>query len=387
MKRCRDPLVHDLRVVARYRGDVVGQHLPGRRGRRRLASVLVLVQAARLDPQPRPAGRAAEVPRGDRRRVRVAPAPAPRGNRRVGHVGRRPPHLDGPSRRRHHRRVPRAHQWRRVPERAPLSRLAGARRLRGPQVPHVALGTPPRPHRQGRRRRGHGLHGHADRPRHPARRGAAVPVPARTGMGHAQGRTRLHRRGAQDVLEPVAAQEGAPSPEVADGEEHLGRQDLPARLEGKRRPPPVLPRLHRQELRGPPRSARGRHPDVPLPGQAADLRHDVLSRAQGTQRRAGPQGGRVGDPHGDRRRRRRRAEDRRARDGDGVPAGQLSRAPEDRRPHRQDAPRVLGRRAARVPRHHRPRVPQLLHPLRARAPTAGRSSRCSRASPSTRCAR
>ena len=43
---------------------------------------------------------------------------------------------------------------------------------------------------------------------------------------------------------------------------------------------PVLPRLHRQELRGPPRSAGGRHPHVPLPGEAADLRHDVLSRAR-----------------------------------------------------------------------------------------------------------
>ena len=258
----------------------MGQHVPGCRGRRRLAPVLILVQAARLDPQPRPAGRAAEVPRGDGRRVRVAPAPAPRGSRRVGHVGRRPPCLDGPSRRRHHRRVPRAHQRRRIPERASLSRLAGARRFRGREVPHVALGTPPRPHRQGRRRRGHGLHGHADRPGHSARRGPAVRVPARTGMGHAQGRTRLHRRGAQNVLESVAAQEGAPSPEVVAREEHLGRQDLPGRHVGERRPHPVLPRLHRQELRGPPRSPGGRHPHVPLPGETADLRHDVLPRAR-----------------------------------------------------------------------------------------------------------
>ncbi len=129
----------------------------------------------------------------------------------------------------------------------------------GPEVPHLAVGAPARPDRQGRRGGGHRLDGHADRPRHPADRGAPVPVPARTGLGHAQGRTRLHRRGAQDVLEPVAAQAGAPPAEVADGEEHLGRQDLPRRHEGERRPPPVLPRLHRQELRGPPRPAGGRH--------------------------------------------------------------------------------------------------------------------------------
>ena len=68
----RDPHVHDLRVVARDRRHVVGQHLPGRRGRRRLAPLLLLVQAARLDAHARPATRAAEVSRGDGRRVRPA---------------------------------------------------------------------------------------------------------------------------------------------------------------------------------------------------------------------------------------------------------------------------------------------------------------------------
>ena len=72
----------------------MGQHLPGRRGRRRLAPLLVLVQVARLDPHPRQAGRAAEVPRGDRRRVRAASAPAPRRRGGVGDVGRRPPRVD-----------------------------------------------------------------------------------------------------------------------------------------------------------------------------------------------------------------------------------------------------------------------------------------------------
>ena len=122
--------VHDLRVVARDRRHVVGQHLPGRRGRRRLAPLLLLVQAARLDAHPRPAARAAEVPRGDGRRVRAAAAPAARRHGGVGDVGRRPPRLDGPPRRRDRRRVPRARERRRLPQRAALSRLARARRLR-----------------------------------------------------------------------------------------------------------------------------------------------------------------------------------------------------------------------------------------------------------------
>ena len=142
--------------------------------------------------------------------------------------------VDGPSRRRHHRRMPRAHQRRGVPERPPLSRLAGARRLRGPEVPHLAVGTPPRPDRQVVAVVGTGSTATQIVPGHPARRAAPVPVPARAGLGDAQGRSRLHRRGAQDLLEPVAAQAGAPPAEVAAGEEHLGRQDLPGRHEGER---------------------------------------------------------------------------------------------------------------------------------------------------------
>ena len=45
----------------------------------------------------------------------------------------------------------------------------------------------------------------------------------------------------------------------------------------------------------------------PYPGKRPIFAIDVLPRAQGAQRRAGPEGGRVGDPHRHRRRRRRRA--------------------------------------------------------------------------------
>ena len=96
----RHPHLHDLRVVARDRRHVVGQHLSRRRGRRRLAPLLLLVQAAQLVAHARPPGRAAAVPRGDRRRVRPAPAPATRRDRGVGDVGRRPPRLDAAVRRR-----------------------------------------------------------------------------------------------------------------------------------------------------------------------------------------------------------------------------------------------------------------------------------------------
>ena len=44
LKRAGIRHVHDLRVVARDRRHVVGQHLSGRRGRRRLAPLLLLVQ-------------------------------------------------------------------------------------------------------------------------------------------------------------------------------------------------------------------------------------------------------------------------------------------------------------------------------------------------------
>ena len=72
----------------------MGQHLSGRRSRRRLASLLLLVQAARLDAHARPAARAAEVPRRDGRRVRASTAPPARRGRGVGDVGRRSSRVD-----------------------------------------------------------------------------------------------------------------------------------------------------------------------------------------------------------------------------------------------------------------------------------------------------
>ena len=113
-------------------------------------------------------------------------------------LGRRPPRVDRPPRRRHHRRVPRAHQRRRVPERPPLPGLAGPRRLRGPEVPHLALGAPARPHRQGGRGGGHGIDRHADRSRHPARSCARLYVFQREpGWVMPKGDRDFTRRGAQ----------------------------------------------------------------------------------------------------------------------------------------------------------------------------------------------
>ena len=234
----RDPHVHDLRVVARRRRDVVGQHLPGRRGRRRLAPLLVLVQVARLDPHPRQAGRAAEVPRGDRRRVRAAPAPAARRRRCESATWDDDRHVwtvrldDGTTDECHvlisgvgFLNVPRYPDW------------PGLDDFDGPEVPHRRGGStsttsPARSSRwwaRARRRR-------RSSPRSSPIVGQPVRVPARAGLGDAQGRPRLHRRGAQDVLEPVAAPAGTAAAEVGDGEEHLGRQDLPGRHEGERRP-------------------------------------------------------------------------------------------------------------------------------------------------------
>ena len=201
--------VHDLRIVARDRRHVVGQHLPRRRSRCGLAPVLLLVQAPRLDAHARPAARAAALPRADRRRVRPSSAPATRCRRRVRHVGRRAPRLDGPARRRDRRRVPRARERSRLPQRAALSRLAGAPGLRGAGVPHRALGAPARPGRQGRGRGRHRIVGDAGRAGDPADRQRALRVPARAGLGHAQGRARPQRRGAGGLRPSLAAHVGA----------------------------------------------------------------------------------------------------------------------------------------------------------------------------------
>ena len=93
---------------------------------------------------------------------------------------------------------------------------------------------------------------------------AALRVPARAGLGHAEGRARLHRRGARGVRQAVAADAGALAAAVRAGEEPLARAPLPARHEDQRGARAVLPRLHRPPVRRPPRPARGRHADVPV---------------------------------------------------------------------------------------------------------------------------
>ena len=71
------------------------------------------------------------------------------------------------------RRVPRARERGRLPQRAPLPRLARARRLRGAQVPHRPLGAPARPDRQGRGRGRHRVVGDPGRAGHPADRASS----------------------------------------------------------------------------------------------------------------------------------------------------------------------------------------------------------------------
>ena len=201
MKRRRDPHVHDLRVVARHRRHLVGQHLPRRRGRRRLAPLLVLVQVARLDAHPRQAGRAAEVPRGDRRRVRAAAAPPPRRRRGVGRRGTTTA-TSGPSA-----------STTAPPTSATCSSAGSASSTslatptgRGSTTSSGPSSTPSRWEHQ---------HDLTDKvvavvgtgstatqivPAIQPDGEAPLPVPAGARLGHAQGRPRLHRRGAQALL-------------------------------------------------------------------------------------------------------------------------------------------------------------------------------------------
>ena len=238
----------------------MGQHLPGRRGRRRLAPLLVLVQVARLDPHPRQAGRAAEVPRGDGRRARAASAPRASASRCESATWDDARHVwtvtldDGTTDECHvfisgvgFLNVPRYPDWPGLDDftgpKFHTSRWEHEHDLTGKVVAVVGTGST-----------------------------ASQLVPAiqpdvqhlylfqrEPGLGDAQGRPRLHRRGAQAVLEPVAPPAGAPPAEVAAREEHLGRQGLRGRHQAERGAHAVLPRLHRQDLRGPPRPAGGGH--------------------------------------------------------------------------------------------------------------------------------
>ena len=311
---------------------MVGQHLSGRRGRRGLAPLLLLVQAPSVDPHPRPPARAAEVPRGDGRRVRHPAPPAAGRHRRVGDVGRRASRLDRPPRRRHGRRVPRADQRRRLPQRASVPRLARARGLRGPGVPHRPLGARARPGRQGGGRGRHRFVGHPGRARPPADRAAPVRVPAGARVGAAQGRARLQRRGADRPQPSVAQQAGALATALDAGEVPVERPPLAPGHQAQQGPRGHVPALHRPGVQGPSRPARGRHPVVPVPGQAAGDRLHLLSRSQEGERDARRQGGVVGDPHRGRRRRRGRACRRRRRAGHRVPGRRLPRPSEGRGP-------------------------------------------------------
>ena len=180
--------VHDLRAVGTGRWYLVGQPVSRCGGRRRLVHLLVPVQAPRLDAHPRPPGRDPRLPRGDGQPVRPR-SPSPTGNRRPARgVGRRSPRLPAHAHDRRGDRMPRARVSGGLPQRAVLPRLARPGGLRRPVLPHLAVGAPPRPHRQDRRHRRNRIDRVATRPRAPADRGQDPPLPARAGLGAAEGR-------------------------------------------------------------------------------------------------------------------------------------------------------------------------------------------------------
>ena len=197
-------------------------------------------------PHPRAAGRAAEVPRGDRRRVRAAAAPAARGRGRVGGVGRRPPRVDG-----------------RVSTTAPTDEchvlISGVGFLnvpRYPDWPGLDDFDGPKFH-TARWEHQHDLTGKVVAVVGTGSTATQIVPAIQPDVGHLYVFQRepgwVMPKGERDFTaeerktfsNPWRRRAGAPAAEVGDGEEHLGRQDLPGRLEGERRPPPVLPRLHR----------------------------------------------------------------------------------------------------------------------------------------------
>ena len=136
----------------------------------------------------------------------------------------------------------------------------------------------------------------------------------------------------------------------------------------------VLPRLHRPQVRRPPRPARGGHAEVPVSRQAARLRQHLLLRAQEGERGAGPPGRGVGDAHRHRRRRREWSEpstssswppasSRRTTWPASAVVGRGGRTP----------PGALGGRAARLPRHHGAGRSRTSSCSTGRAPTVARS--------------
>ena len=334
----------------------------------------VLVQAARLDPHPRQAGRAAEVPRGDRRRVR-----APGRTLRLGGRGRARAtwdddrHVwtvrldDGTTDEGHvlisgvgFLNVPRYPDW------------PGLDDFEGPKFHTYASGSTSTtsPTRWSR---------WWARGRRPRRSFPPSNPSCATCTCSSVNRAWVMPKGDRDF-----SPEGALARFANPWRRRQERLRLKWLLEktiwgGKifrvdttkenAAALAVLPRLHRAELRGPPRPARRGHPALPLSGQAADLRRRPSTpRSKEPNVELVPKAVASMTPTG-------------IVDVDGVeraidvlvmatgfqPANYLWHGPGGRRgPDRGRPSRSTGP-ASRTPTsgHHRPGVPQLLHPLRA----------------------
>ena len=186
----------------------------------------------------------------------------------------------------------------------------------------------------------------------------------------------------------VAAQAGALAAAVHAGEEPVARAPLPARHQDQRRPPAVLPRLHRSQVRRPPRpAARPSRRRTRIPGKRPIFAStfysalkkenvELVPRAVASVTRTG-----IVDADGV-----ERAVDVIVMATGFQPANYLG-PPARRRPRRPHAPGALGRRAARVPRHHGAGLPELLHALRTGHQRRRDRDRCSRARRSTPCGR
>ena len=240
----RHPHLHRLREVRGARRHLVGQPLPGGRGRRRLASLLVLVQEPRLDTHARQAGRTAGLPRRGAGRLRPAPPlPLQHHRPRCG-LGRAHAHLHRQSRERRERAGQHGGQRARAAQLPQVSGLARARRLRGAQVPHLPLGARARPDRQaggpGRNR----FDGEPGRPRDRSAGRPPLPVPTRARVGRPQRRPRLHSRRARRLPEQTATAHHAVEGGLPTREEPDRRSDPPARHQDQRRARATMPVLH-----------------------------------------------------------------------------------------------------------------------------------------------
>ena len=355
---------------------------PGCRGRRRLVRVLVPVQALRLDPHARPPAGDPPLPRGDGRRLR------PR-DRTCGSasVSQRAvwdddaPRVPADAHDRRGARVPRADLGRRVPQRPLLSRLAGPRRRsrgrastpRGGSTSTTSPGRPSRSWAPARPRR-------RSCPRSQPGGRQADPVPAGARVGDPEGRPRLHRRGARPARTTRWCTGTGPGHVVlGDGEAALERRRVPT---GCRLAHGVAEEAARhyiaQDLRRPARPRRRGHADATRSGASARSSAPTSTRRSSIPTWSSCPGRSTSvTAHG-------------VVDADGVerdadvlvlatgfqPTNYLAHLEVVGRdgPH---APEVLGRRAARVPRHHRARRSRTSTCSTGRAPTAVRSRRTS----------